>query len=137
MFGRKKRDRIVSDWAGLQDALVGNFDAEETGTGAMRLHVEWKAEGRQQEIVIAYAPVQDLGQIAYITAPILEDPTQLQLQEIMEESAKFLDGGVVIDGGSLALRATLPIEGMPFSIVDRTIRQIAANADEIGINHGK
>ena len=31
MFGRKKRDRIISDWPALQDALVGNFDAEETG----------------------------------------------------------------------------------------------------------
>ena len=134
MFGRKKRDRIISDWATLQDALVGNFDAEETGTGAMRLHVKWKAENREQEIVVAYAPVQDLGQIAYITAPILENATRHQLQETMEESAKFLDGGVVIDGGFMALRATLPIEETPFSIVARTIRQIAANADEIGMN---
>lgn len=131
MFGRRKRDRIVSDWLSLQDALVGHFDAEETGNGAMRLQVAWKAEGRSQDVVVAYAPVAGLGQVSYITAPIIADPTPNQLQEVMEQSAKFLDGGVVIDDGFLALRATLPIEGVPFSIIDREIRQIAANADEI------
>ncbi len=135
MFGRKKKDRIISDWAALQDALIGNFDAEETGTGAMQLQVEWKAEERSQRVIVAYAPIRELGQISYITAPIIENPTTSQLRKAMEESAKFLDGGVVIDDGFLALRATLPIEGVPFSMIDREIRQIAANADEIGVNH--
>lgn len=135
MFGRKKRDRIISDWPALQDALVGNFDAEETGTGAMQFQVEWKAEGRSQSVIVAYAPVAELGQIGYITAPIIEDPTDEQLRGAMEESAKFLDGGVVMDGGFLALRATLPIENVPFSVINREIRQIAANADEIKVNN--
>ena len=66
MFGRKKRERIISDWASLQDALIGNFDAEETGTGAMQVKVEWKAEGRSQDVTIAYAVAPEIG--AEITA---------------------------------------------------------------------
>ena len=62
MFGRKKRERIISDWASLQDALIGNFDAEETGTGAMQVKVEWKAEGRSQDVTIAYAVAPEIGQ---------------------------------------------------------------------------
>ena len=131
MFGRKKRERIISDWASLQDALIGNFDAEETGTGAMHVKVEWKAEGRSQDVTIAYAVAPDIGPIAYITAPIGSNTSAEYVQRAMEESVQFLDGGVVIDHESLALRATLPFEDMPFSIISSEIHQIAANADEI------
>ena len=131
MFGRKKRERIISDWASLQDALIGNFDAEETGTGAMQVKVEWKAEGRSQDVTIAYAVAPEIGQIAYITAPFGSDISAEYVRRSMEESVQFLDGGVVIDHESLALRATLPFEDMPFSVISSEIHQIAANADEI------
>lgn len=131
MFGRKKRERIISDWASLQDALIGNFDAEETGTGAMQVKVEWKAEGRSQDVTIAYAVASEIGQIAYITAPFGSDISAEYVRRSMEESVQFLDGGVVIDHESLALRATLPFEDMPFSVISSEIHQIAANADEI------
>ncbi len=131
MFGRKKRERIISDWASLQDALIGNFDAEETGTGAMQVKVEWKAEGRSQDVTIAYAVAPEIGQIAYITAPFGSDISAEYVRHSMEESVQFLDGGIVIDHESLALRATLPFEDMPFSVISSEIHQIAANADEI------
>ena len=131
MFGRKKRERIISDWASLQDALIGNFDAEETGTGAMQVKVEWKAEGRSQDVTIAYAVAPEIGQIAYITAPFGSDISAEYVRRSMEESVQFLDGGIVIDHESLALRATLPFEDMPFSVISSEIHQIAANADEI------
>ncbi len=133
MFGRKKRERIIADWASLQDALIGNFDAEETGTGAMQVKVEWKAEERSQTVTIAYAVAPDIGPIAYITAPIGSDLSDEFIRHAMEESVKFLDGGVVIDRESLALRATLPFEEMPFSVISSEIHQIAANADEIAV----
>ena len=131
MFGRKKRERIISDWASRQDALIGNFDAEETGTGAMQVKVEWKAEGRSQDVTIAYAVAPEIGQIAYITAPFGSDISAEYVRRSMEESVQFLDGGIVIDHESLALRATLPFEDMPFSVISSEIHQIAANADEI------
>ena len=131
MFGRKKRERIIADWASLQDALIGSFDAEETGTGAMHVNVEWKAEGRSQDVTIAYAVAPEIGQIAYITAPIGSDLSNKLVRRAMEESVQFLDGGVVIDHEHLALRATLPFEEVPFSIISSEIHQIAANADEI------
>ncbi len=131
MFGRKKRERIISDWASLQDALIGNFDAEETGTGAMHVKVEWKAEGRSQDVTIAYAVAPEIGQIAYITAPIGVDVDAESVRQAMEESVQFLDGGIVIDDELLALRATLPFEETPFSVISSEIHQIAANADEI------
>ena len=131
MFGRKKRERIISDWASLQDALIGNFDAEETGTGAMHVKVEWKAEGRSQDVTIAYAVTPEIGQVAYITAPIGVDVDAESVRQAMEESVQFLDGGIVIDDELLALRATLPFEETPFSVISSEIHQIAANADEI------
>ena len=99
MFGRnrKKRERIIADWASLQDALIGNFDAEESGTGAMQIKVEWKAEGRSQDVTIAYAVAPEIGQIAYITAPIGVDVDAESVRQAMEESVQFLDGGIVID----------------------------------------
>ncbi|MFT3943972.1 MAG: hypothetical protein QM705_09145 [Ancrocorticia sp.] len=133
MFGRKKRERIIADWPSLQDALIGNFDAEETGTGAMQVKVEWKAEERSQAVTIAYAVAPEIGPIAYITAPIGSDLSADVVRRAMNESVKFLDGGIVIDRESLALRATLPFEEVPFSIISSEIHQIAANADEIAV----
>lgn len=129
MFGKKKRERVIDDWQSLQDALIGDMDAEETGSGALSFTVEWKTEKRKRTVTVAYAPVGELGQIAYITAPIIESPRDAQVREAMEEAAKFLEGGVVFADGALSLRSSLPFQGMTRSGILRVIRQVAANAD--------
>ncbi|MGO1591340.1 MAG: hypothetical protein ACTHW1_11845 [Ancrocorticia sp.] len=137
MFGKKKRERIIEDWAALQDVLIGDMDAEETGSGALRFTVEWKSEKRKRTVTVAYAPVGDLGQIAYITAPIIESPRDSQVREAMEESAKFLEGGVVFADGALALRSSLPFQGLTRTAIIRVIRQVAANADVLASSFEK
>lgn len=129
MFGKKKRERIIDDWAGLQDSLIGDFDATENGSGALTFTVEWKSEKRKREVTVGYAPVADLGEIVYITAPIIESPTDAQVREAMDEAKKFLEGGIVFVDGQLALRSSLPFQGLSRPAILRVIRQVAANAD--------
>lgn len=132
MFTRKKSKRILSDWASLQDALVSFFDADQGTAGDMLLTVEWKSEKRSQQVRVSYAPT-GLGSIAFISAPIIDEPNATQVSELLGACSKFLVGGIVHDGDAAFLRATVPFEGVPFSEVDRIIRQIAANADELRI----
>ena len=129
MFGKKKNERVIDDWQGLQDVLIGDLDAEETGSGALQFTVEWKSEKRKRNVTVAYAPVGELGQIAYITALFIESPRDAQVREAMEEAAKFLEGGVVFADGALSLRSSLPFQGMSRTAIIRVIRQVSANAD--------
>lgn len=136
MFRRKKA-RVLSDWPSLQDALTGSFDAHDLGS-RMEFWVEWKSERRKQRLTVAYAPVPNLGPVAFITAPIEDSAESLSAPSLsaesaiaaMEEASAFLSGGICIDGDQLALRATIPFEGMPFEEFAHVVRQIAASADE-------
>ena len=159
MRGRKKT-RVITDWRGLQDALTAFLDASDHGT-YMTMTVEWKSEGRAKDVKVAYAPVDGLGQVAFITAPVSggahissdepedEDllrfgdmsdegaagaPTPDLLTRAMEQSSRLLTGGICVDSGMVALRTTIAYEGMPFSDIESTIRQLAASADEFDAN---
>lgn len=132
MFRRKKQ-RVIGDWAALQDALIGHFDATENGSH-MEMWIVWKAEKRKQRVRAAYAPVKGLGPVLFVTAPI-GTPSPQAVSFTLAQAAGLLSGGVSIDQeyGELALRLTLPFVGMPFDEIASAIRQLAASADELSL----
>lgn len=132
MFGRKKQ-RIIADWPALQDALTGNFDADDRG-GFMQFTIEWKSEKRAQVVRVAYAPVAGLGPVAFITAPIKAPLDSATVSRAMADASRLLTGGITNDRGELALRHTVAFEGILFEELDGVIRQLAASADEFTQN---
>ncbi|MCF2707296.1 hypothetical protein I6E29_08490 [Arcanobacterium haemolyticum] len=131
MFGRKKKQRILSDWPSLQDALIAFYDAKQTSSGAMELVISWKAEKRSQVVQVAYASVPGIGPIAFIGAPLglLGDDEWAQ---VLPRVSALLVGGMTRDDEGMAyLRATIPFEGVNFDAVSQTIVQIASSADAL------
>ncbi len=129
MFRRSSRTRILTDEASLSDALIAFFDAQPRSFG-MELYVSWRGHTRKQYMRVAWAPVNELGLVAYLDAPICpvrEDA----LNVIIPQVSKLLVGALVIEGDELVLRSTLPIEGVDFAQVRTRIEQIATNADAL------
>lgn len=133
MFGRKKvhkDDEPLTDWESLLDLLIGVGGGKTQKDGSVRFEVRFKKEKRKAEVFVHCAEVDGIGTVLYFTSPFAYPASPENCAQALDMVEKILEGGLVVNADSLAVRTTKPMACLTYRDITRLIGRLAVTADE-------
>ncbi|KMY23337.1 hypothetical protein ACU19_05045 [Actinobaculum suis] len=122
----------ITNDSDLREFLVTRFRAKQQEDGVhYAFRVVWKSDDKSQAVLASYAPVPELGDLAYFTAPLVDGPTEGVLRKIMQENARLLEGDLVMFESMLAMRITVPLGEVTGSQLYSQLQHFEAGANSI------
>ena len=125
-----RRSRPLESIERFEDLLFGIAGAEDGPDGSLRVAVRFKAEKREGAVFIRCAEVAGLGPVAHLSSPVSSSPTPQLLASVLDKASGLFVGDVVLESGTLCLRATVPIARATYADVAALFLPLATAADE-------
>jgi hypothetical protein len=109
------------------DQIGGQFTSYDSVNSIIVVPV---VEGRFQTVLLSVSPSKGSGkERGLITSKICEFTSSIKLKELLESNAQFDYSRFIIDGGTLKVETSFPIEGATEDDVKGMIQEVATLAD--------
>ena len=109
------------------DQIGGQFTSYDSSSSIVVVPV---ADGRFQTILLSISQSRGSGkERGLISSKVCEFSSGIKLKELMENHAQFDYSRFIIDGGTLKIETTFPIEGASEDDVKGMIQEVANLAD--------
>ena len=109
------------------DQIGGQFTSYDSSSSIIVVPV---ADGRFQTILLSITQSKGSGkERGLISSKVCEFSSEIKLKELLESHAQFDYSRFIIDGGTLKVETTFPIEGVSEDDVKGMIQEVAALAD--------